>query len=98
MSISEKNSKNTVQSTLQNKNWCSAVQCSESETAKRCVFSRLLKMPSVSDAVTLDGKLFQIAEQRQRRSGHQSTTSDVINWGWTEVDLLPDKEAFNEAF
>ena len=29
------------------------------ETAKRCVFSRRLKVPSVCDAVTLDGKLFQ---------------------------------------
>jgi len=27
--------------------------------AKRCVFRRLLKVPSVSDAVTLDGKVFQ---------------------------------------
>ena len=29
------------------------------ETAKRCVFSRRLKVPIVCDAVTLDGKLFQ---------------------------------------
>jgi len=29
------------------------------EAAKRCVFSRRLKVPSVCDAVTLDGKLFQ---------------------------------------
>ena len=27
--------------------------------AKRCVFRRRLKVPSVSDAVTLDGKVFQ---------------------------------------
>jgi len=39
---------------IQNKNWCSAVQCIKSEIAKRCVFSRRLKIPIVSDAVTLD--------------------------------------------
>ena len=32
---------------IQNKNWCSAVQCIKSETAKICVFSRRLKIPSV---------------------------------------------------
>jgi len=30
---------------------------------KRCVFTRRLKVPSVSDAVTLDGKVFQTAEK-----------------------------------
>ena len=78
-----------MQSALQNKNWCSAVQCSESDCPclrfnvssidfvrvtncfydydyydykvkqQKDVFSRRVKMPSVSDAVTLGGTLFQ---------------------------------------
>jgi len=50
------------------------------EAAKRCVFSRRLKVPSVCDAVTLDGKLFQTrAEQRRRRPGHQSSNDAMMH-------------------
>ena len=62
MSLSRKTSRTLYISQRYKKNWCSADSVRLSlirETAKRCVFSRRLKVPSVCDAVTLDGKLFQ---------------------------------------
>jgi len=35
-----------------------------SERAKRCAFSQHLKVPSVSDVMTLDGKLFQTSDEQ----------------------------------
>jgi len=44
---------------IRNKIRCAQLGEKGNEVAKRCVFRRRLKVPSVSDAVTLDGKVFQ---------------------------------------
>jgi len=97
VSLSRKNFKNTVHqshthththTTLQNKkrNWCSAdsVQLSYvRETAKRYIFSRRLKVPSVCDAVTLDGKLFQM-----RGAATKKARSPIVEHDDLEITCL----------
>ena len=59
MSLSQKTSR-TLYISQHYRNKTSAVRMIQiKEAAKRCVFSRRLKVPSVCDAVTLEGKLFQ---------------------------------------
>ena len=60
--------------------------------AKRCVFRRCLKVPSVSDAVTLDGKVFQA-----RGSATKNARSPIVvphKDGVTRADVDEDRSLF----
>jgi len=60
--------------------------------AKRCVFRRRLKVPSVSDAVTLDGKVFQA-----RGAATKNARSPIVvrhEDGVTRVDVDEDRSLF----
>jgi len=60
--------------------------------AKRCVFRRRLNVPSVSDAVTLDGKVFQtrVAATKNERSSIVVRHED----GVTRADVDEDRSLF----
>ena len=60
--------------------------------AKRCVFRRRLRVPSVSDAVTLDGKVFQA-----RGAATENARSPIVvrhEDGVTRADLDEDRSLF----
>jgi len=60
--------------------------------AKRCVFRRRLKVPSVSDAVTLDGIVFQA-----RGAATKNARSPIVVWyedGVTRADVDEDRSLF----
>jgi len=60
--------------------------------AKRCVFRRRLKVPSISDAVTLDGNVFQAhgAATKNARSPIVVRHED----GVTRADIDEDRSLF----
>jgi len=62
------------------------------DVAKRCVFRRRLKVPSVSDAVTLDGKVFQA-----RDAATKNARSPIVvrhEDGVTRADVNEDRSLF----
>jgi len=63
--------------------------------AKRCVFRRRLKVPSVSDAVTLDGKVFETrgAATKNARSPIVVRHEDDV----TRADVVEDRSLFLES-
>jgi len=63
VSLSKNYFKNTLQMKQQNKIWWTPTGKCYDDATKRCAFTWRLKVPSVSDAVTLDGKVFQTAEK-----------------------------------
>jgi len=63
-----------------------------SDVAKRCIFRRRLKVPSVSDAVMLDGKVFQA-----RGAVTKNARSPVVvrhEDGVTRADVDEDRSLF----
>jgi len=73
---------------------CAVWKNEGNDVAKRWVFRRRLKVPSVSDAVTLDGKVFQT---RGAASGTKNARSPIVvrhEDGVTRADVDEDRSLF----
>ena len=76
MLLSKNNFKNTLQLTVQNKNWCSAVQLVEWSSKKMCL------QPALEDAECLwcsdSANCSRRAEQRWKKPGHQLSNDAMM--------------------
>ena len=82
-------SQNTKQNTLHVHNW---ENFEGDDRPKRCIFRRRLKVLSVSDAVTLDGKVFQM------RSAAKNVRSTIVvrhKNGVIRADIDVGRSLFN---
>jgi len=80
VSLSRKTSRTLYISQRYEKNWCSAdtVELGKGNSEKMCLLSRRLKVPSVCDAVTLDGKLFQTRGAATKKKSYEVKTYEHL--------------------